>query len=116
MIERIKKVSEINSEGKDLLINVISTDNDYWPLPWYLREFNHVGWWNHIDSDTPLSPLMIVSPDLKERLVEKMYTLPKPGEKYLYIPLFEKGTELRPGVILNGYVRKDYFSDQASGE
>ena len=116
MIDRIKKVSEINSEGNDLLIHVICSEHDYWPLPWYLREFNQVGWWNNIDPESPLSPLVVVSPDLEKQLIEKMYTQPKPGEKYLYIPLFDQGTELRPGVLLNGYVRKDYFSEQGSVE
>jgi len=45
-----------------------------------------------------------------------MYTKPKPGEKYLYLPLFDEGTELRPGVLLNGYVRKDYLSVPGSGD
>ncbi len=116
MIDRINKVSEINPEGKELLIQVICSNNDYWPLPWYLREYSQVGWWNNINPDTPLSPLMIVSPDLKESLIKKMYTEPKPGEKYLYIPLFDEGTELRPGVYLDGYVRQDYFNDQGSSE
>ena len=114
--ERIDKVSEINPDGKDLLIQVICNNNDYWPLPWYLREYNYVGWWDKIDSDTPLSPLMIISPDLEELLIKKMYSEPEPGEKYLYIPLFDEGTELRPGVLLNGYVRKDYFNGISTGD
>jgi predicted membrane-bound mannosyltransferase len=116
IIDRINKVSEMNPEGKELLVQVICSNDDYWPLPWYLREYNQVGWWNKIDSNTPLSPLMVVSPDLKELLVKKMYVEPKPGEKYLYVPLFDEGTELRPGVLLDGYVRKDYFTDQGSNE
>jgi len=116
MVDRIKNISDINPDGKDLNIHVICSENDYWPLPWYLREFNHVGWWGSIDSDTPLSPLIVVSPDLKESLIEKMYTQPKSGEKYLYVPLFDDGTELRPGVMLNGYVRMDYHNSQSSGK
>jgi uncharacterized protein (TIGR03663 family) len=116
MIDRINNVSEMNPEGNELLIQVICTNDDYWPLPWYLREYSQVGWWSNIDTDTPLSPLMIVSPDLKELLVKKMYVEPEPGEKYLYIPLFDEGAELRPGVFLEGYVRKDYFTDQGSNE
>lgn len=116
MVARIKNVSDINPEGKDLYIHVICSEDDYWPLPWYLREFNHVGWWNKIYSDTPLVPLIVVSPDLKEPLIEKMYTQPKPGEKYLYVPLFDEGTELRPGVLLNAFVRQDYLSSQRSSE
>jgi len=116
MVDRIKNISDISTEGKDLYIQVVCSENDYWPLPWYLREFRYVGWWDHIDPDTPLAPLILVTPDLEESLIEKMYAQPKPGEKYLYVPLFEDNTELRPGVMINGYARMDYFSVGEGGE
>ena len=27
------------------LVKIIAPDSDYWPLPWYLRRFKHVGWY-----------------------------------------------------------------------
>jgi uncharacterized protein (TIGR03663 family) len=110
IVNRIREVSVFHSDGKDMNIHVICSENDYWPLPWYMRDFNYVGWWNKVDFESPLAPLIVVSPDLIEPLVRKMYTLPEPGEKYLYVPLFEGGAELRPGIKINAYVRKDFWN------
>jgi uncharacterized protein (TIGR03663 family) len=109
MTERIKEVTGFHPDGRDLYIQVIATGSDYWPLPWYLRKFNNVGWWDHVDYVTPLAPVIIVSPDQEESLIKKMYELPKPGEKYLYIPLFEEHWELRPGIKIHGFVRSDHW-------
>jgi hypothetical protein len=38
-----------------------------------------------------------------------MYELPKPGEKYLYVPLYNENLMLRPGVELHGYIRSDHW-------
>jgi uncharacterized protein (TIGR03663 family) len=109
MTDRIKKVTGFHPDGKDLYIQVIASGSDYWPLPWYLRKFNNVGWWDHVDFNTPLAPVIIVSPDQEKSLIRKMYELPKPGQKYLYIPLFDEHWELRPGIKLHGFVRRDHW-------
>jgi uncharacterized protein (TIGR03663 family) len=110
MVHQIHEVSVFHPDGKDMRIQVICSNHDYWPLPWYLRDFNNIGWWDVVDQEVPMAPLVVVSPDLKEALIKKMYTKPKPGEKYLYIPLFDENTWLRPGVKINGYVRRDYWN------
>jgi uncharacterized protein (TIGR03663 family) len=107
--DRIKEVAKFHPDKNDMYIQVAVTENDYWPLPWYLRDYKNIGWWDHVDFNTPLAPLIIVSPDLEKSLITKMYELPKPGEKYLYIPLFDRQLELRPGVKIHGYVRSDYW-------
>jgi predicted membrane-bound mannosyltransferase len=107
--QRVRDVVLFHPDGKDLYMQVISSGSDYWPLPWYLRDFTYVGWWDHVDIESPLAPLIITSPDQNDLLVKKMYETPKPGEKYLYVPLFEEGTELRPGVEVFGYLRNDYW-------
>jgi hypothetical protein len=43
-----------------LLIKVMAPEDDYWPLPWYLRAFPNVGWWNNLPPD-PFAPIMVVS-------------------------------------------------------
>jgi len=108
MIERIGDVAVFHAEGNEIYIQVICSGNDYWPLPWYLRDYKNVGWWDHVDIETPLAPLIIASPDLDEDLIDMIYTRPPPGEKYLYVSLFEEHTELRPGVEIKAYVRQDY--------
>ena len=109
MIHRIREAASFHPESKDLYIQVICSEHDYWPLPWYLRDFKNVGWWDRVDTESPLAPLIISSPDLEDQLIIKMYTMPAPGEKYLYIPLFDVGTQIRPGVTINGYIRQDYW-------
>ena len=41
--------------------------------------------------------------------MRKLYELPAPGEKNLYVPLFDTYMELRPQVELRGYVTKDLY-------
>ena len=107
MSRRVEEVAEKHPEGRGMYIQVISPDHDYWPLPWYLRKYSNVGWWESVDVETPLAPLIIAPPELEEKLIEKMYRVPEPGKRYLYRPLFEEGTELRAGLRMNGYVRQD---------
>ena len=57
-------------------IAVISSD--YWPLPWYLRRFSSVGYWNAIPDkrDAGLNKItaliVITSPDLLDQVLAKM--------------------------------------------
>jgi uncharacterized protein (TIGR03663 family) len=52
-------------------VKVIWRDNYYWPLPWYLRRMERVGYWDHMPSD-PVAPLVIASPDYDEELARKL--------------------------------------------
>jgi hypothetical protein len=35
---------------------------DYWPLPWYLRRFPNVGYWDHVPAQLQ-GEVLIASPD-----------------------------------------------------
>jgi len=44
-----------------------------------------------------------------------MYAVPPPGQRDLYVPLFDHPMDLRPGVEIRGYVKNDLwekFRDQ----
>ena len=41
--DRIKGLAEVSPDGPKLPIKVIS--EEYWPLPWYFRHFENVGYW-----------------------------------------------------------------------
>ncbi len=105
---RIRQLAGECPQGKDIYMEVIFPEHDYWPLPWYLRDFNNIGWWDHVAMDTPAAPLVLASPVFREDLLRKLYELPPPGQKHLYVPLFENTPELRPGMEIRGYVRKDF--------
>jgi len=76
-----------------MYIEVISPEHDYWPLPWYLRAFPNVGWWSEVDMGVPAAPLEV----------------PPPGERDLYVPLFDSYMEMRPTVEIRGYVIKSLW-------
>lgn len=106
---RVEEIADSHPDGYNLAVEVICPGDDYWPLPWYLRSFPHVGWWSEVDEEVPAAPIVIASPEVEKALLRKMYELPAPGKRNLYIPLFSSYTELRPQVELRGYVVKDLW-------
>jgi hypothetical protein len=89
---------------------VISRAN-LWPLPWYLRDFSRVGWWNGVSDEAESAPVVLLTPDMEPALVRKLYELPPPGERELYVSLFDRPVELRPQVELRGYVAMRLWED-----
>ncbi len=57
----------------------------------------------------PAAPVIIASPSVEADLLRKLYEVPPPGERYLYVPLFESSTEIRPTIEMHGYVRKELW-------
>ena len=107
--ERIEEVAQTHPDGRNMYIQVICPGGDYWPLPWYLRSFPNVGWWSEVDENVPTAPVIIASPAVEQDLTRKLYELPPPGKKNLYVPLFDSYTELRPKVELKGFITKDLW-------
>jgi len=103
----IEEIAGIHPDGRNVFIEVIFPDDDYWPLPWYLRSFPNVGWFSSVDFAVSAAPVIIASPLVESALAEKIYSLPPPGEKTLYVPLFDSYTEIRPLVEIRGYVTKE---------
>lgn len=106
---RIKDVSRVHPDGHSMYIQVICPEDDYWPLPWYLRSFSNVGYWSEVDRDVPSAPVIIAQPEVETALVRKLYELPPPGQRDLYVPLFDNYVELRPQVELRGYITKELW-------
>ena len=106
---RVAGLADSHPDGHNLNIEVICPGDDYWPLPWYLRSFPNVGWWSEVDEEAPAAPIIIASPKVEQALLRKLYELPAPGKRDLYVPLFSSYTELRPQVELRGYVVKDLW-------
>jgi uncharacterized protein (TIGR03663 family) len=107
--KRVEQVAHVHPDGYGMHIHVICPENDYWPLPWYLRSFDNVGWWSSVDDSVPAAPVIIASPSVEPALMRKLYELPPPGQRNLYVPLFDSYMELRPQVELRGYVTKDLW-------
>jgi uncharacterized protein (TIGR03663 family) len=91
-------------------VQVMATGHDYWPLPWYLRRLDRVGYYAAVPAG-PLAPILIVSPDLQADLTARLFA---PGSRSrLYVDLARTWRggriELRPNVPLEVYVRADLW-------
>ena len=109
MVKRIEDIADVCEDGRDIQIHVICPDADYWPLPWYLRAFSKVGYWDHVTDDVTAAAVIIASPEFEQPLLTKLYQLPPPGQKKLYVPLFDSYLQLRPHLELRGYVTNDLW-------
>ena len=63
-------------------------------------------------SDTaPNAPVILATPDMEPALIRKLYELPPPGERDLYMSVFDRHVELRPQIELRGYAVKWLWDD-----
>ena len=111
MVERIGQAASVSENGKDTLIQIVAAGDDYWPLPWYLRTFTRVGYHNKMDASVCDAPIIIANALQEQEILETLYSAPKPGERHLYMPLFEEPVFLRPGVQWQGYIRKQLLDE-----
>jgi len=105
--DRIRRIAEV--QGIDTRVDVVFKNHDYWPLPWYLRSFKNVGWWDDLDPENPLAPIILLSVDQEENLLRKIYNLTPLADRQLYLTLFDREIELRPGLEMCGYIRFDIW-------
>ncbi|AQT69269.1 putative membrane protein [Anaerohalosphaera lusitana] len=96
-------------EDEQLAVEVVFPGGDYWPWPWYLRGFDKVGYYSGVDFSVEAAPVVIASTEVRGALMRKLYELPPPGQKHLYVPLTEDELLLRPAVPFEIYVRKDVY-------
>lgn len=93
LVQKVQDIARAHPDGHQMLVKVMAADSDYWPLPWYLRQFERVGWWNQLPED-PFAPVMIVGANLRAKLDERSQ------QKWLMVGFFE----LRPKTFLELYV------------
>lgn len=96
LVAKIKDLEAASKEKNHLLIKTMAPGSEYWPLPYYLRNFDNTGWYSEIPSD-PYAPIMIVSADLKANLDK--------NKTHLMVGLFE----LRPKIFFELYVERDLW-------
>jgi predicted membrane-bound mannosyltransferase len=101
LVTKISALAKVSPQGDRMLIKVTAPEQDYWPLPWYLRRFHQVGWWDQLPDD-PFASVMVVSAKLHAGLDEK--------GTHLMVGYFE----MRPAVFFELYVEKGLWSDWLS--
>jgi hypothetical protein len=107
---RMESLAAVYPGGYALPVQIISREN-LWPLPWYLRRFTGVSWWNGVSATAPNAPVILATPDMEPALESKLYEQPPPGQREMYMNLFDQYAELRPRVEIRGYIAKPLWDD-----
>ncbi len=99
MLAEVDRIATRLKTGNDTGIALVSPD--YWPLPWYFRDYKRVGYYQQI---VPTNEPVIIGSKAQEEQLKTTY-----GDRYQLInPGVDDGAyPLRPGVDLLLYVRKD---------
>jgi uncharacterized protein (TIGR03663 family) len=98
LVATVDGLAHASPQGYATVLEVMAPES-YWPLPWYLRRFQNVGYWDKIP-DQPLAPIMIVSANLRAAFDEG------PAKAHLMAGYFE----LRPHVFLELYVQTNLWA------
>ena len=98
LVQTVEGIARVAPERYETVVKVVMPGNDYWPLPWHLRRFQNVGWYEQLPADA-LSPVLIVSSKYNARLDEKS------ERKWILAAIHE----LRPQVFLELYVELELW-------
>jgi hypothetical protein len=98
LVKQVEGLAAVDPRGHNLVIKVIASDGDYWPLPWSLRSFKQTGWYDRLPED-PYAPIMIVSANLHAGLDEK--------KTHAMVHYYQ----LRPQLFLELYVQLDLWKE-----
>jgi uncharacterized protein (TIGR03663 family) len=93
LVNEIDSLAAANPAKKEIGITVVSPE--HWPLPWYLRDYTHVGYWGRI---VPTSEPVVLGLEPQVPQLERQL-----GGQYRIFSTHE----LRPGNTLVLFVRKD---------
>jgi predicted membrane-bound mannosyltransferase len=98
LVQKIEGLANSSPAGRETVVKVVAPESDYGPLPWYLRRFRHVGWYDQMPED-PFAPIIVVSAKLNATLDDRS------EKKWLMAGMFE----LRPGNFFELYVELDLW-------
>lgn len=109
MVEGVRRAAAASPSGKETPIHIIAAAKDYWPMPWYLRDHPHVGYWTEVNDAVCSAPIILAAAQQQPELLQVLYTVPKPGSRHLYVPLYDRNMQLRPGVEWVGMIRNNLW-------
>ncbi|HEV2828778.1 MAG TPA: flippase activity-associated protein Agl23 [Pyrinomonadaceae bacterium] len=100
LVDEINRIAERTHQGPETGITIVSPD--YWPLPWYLRDYKRVGYHGHMNPSN--EPIIIARQDQTEEVQSTF------GDRYQQVQSgFNPAGSfpLRPGVDLLLYTRRE---------
>ena len=110
IMKQVEALAAADPRGRAMPIQIFTREN-LWPLPWYLRRYNHVRWWNGVSDTAPLAPVILATPDMEPALLYRIYEVPPPGQREMYVNMFDREVDLRPRVEVRGYVAKSLWDE-----
>ncbi|MFO8012314.1 MAG: phospholipid carrier-dependent glycosyltransferase [Phycisphaerae bacterium] len=94
LVRRVEEVAEVHPDGREMVVKVITPTN-YWPLPWYLRAFPHVGYYHDVPANADAA-VIVTSPEWTERVAART------ERSYNQASLYG----LRPQVLLSVWIHE----------
>ncbi len=64
----VERLAAVHPDGRRMLVQVIS--RNCWPLPWYLRRLERVGYWEQVPAELP-APVVIVDAALADAVARE---------------------------------------------
>jgi uncharacterized protein (TIGR03663 family) len=95
LVERVESLEKL--ESAQVPVQVIASQGDYWPLPWYFRVIKSVAWQEKAENEVT-APIVICSPSFEANLSE--------NNSYTRTDIYA----LRPQVFLSLYVEKTLWT------
>jgi uncharacterized protein (TIGR03663 family) len=102
LVNRLELLASLHPDGKAMRIDIAGAE--YWPLPWYLRDFSRVGYWSELvaGSDAPVQIVSFSGDQEVPELDPDRYTTDLRG--------------LRDGVFLLTFIEKQLWERQFPNE
>lgn len=98
LVNRVKELAAVHPDGPRMLIQVAVPRHEYWPLPWYWRAFERVGWYDRFP-DEPVAPVIVAAAEWNVRWDERS------DRRWLMAGMYE----IRPKVFLELYVELELW-------
>ncbi len=100
LMKRVEGIARVAPTGYETVVKVMAPGGDYWPVPWYLRRFQNVGWYEELPAD-PYAPIMLVSSEFKARYDDQS------DRKWIMAGIYP----LRPGKFFELYVELELWKE-----
>jgi uncharacterized protein (TIGR03663 family) len=98
LVEILEQLRSVAASGNKMTIKVVWDGNYYWPLPWYLRSYSNVEYWNRVP-DSASAAVIIASPSHDAALTAQL------DESHFMTGYYE----IRPNVLSMLWVREDIW-------
>jgi len=97
LVTRVTGVSSVHPDRERMLVAVVAGPYEQWPLPWYLRRMERVGYWTSVAEVGPLDrmPFIVASSEFADAVAASL------GDRYV-----SEYYGLRPGVLLSVFIER----------